>query len=1159
MDSLGFSGKMVDMRTAATLFDRAFSGLRGMAPASFRFALAFFLIVVAALPARAEENTSSYEIVPRLGHLSTVTSLAFSTDQKRIFTASGDGTVKMWDGETGALIHSFAADPSWVYSIALSRDERRLYASGDDKAVKIFDIETGTLTHTLTGHPESVIRIALSPDGKVLASIASGRGIKLWDAETGALLRDIDSGEAPLTAMALSPDGRYLLTGDKSGMLRLWESATGNAVSSFAAHEEAVNSIAFSPDGRLIVSAGQDKTVKLWAAKSGKLIRRLDEDTEPVAAVAYSPDGHHIASTATGNTVKLWDAKTGKLKRTLNGHRDWTASLAFSPDGRRLLSGAADAGAILWDLRTGEIVMRLESPSAGVTAIAAAPDGSRLAAGRENGAIDIWDARSGALIRSFPAHSDIINAVAYSPDSTRILSAGWDKSVKLWDASTGALVRSFEGHTDIVSSVVFSPDGQYALSGSRDATMRLWSVETGSLVRSFETPEHISLAPVAFSPDGERVVAGGYDAKVRIWNARTGDLLLTFAGQTYGFGDSIAFTVFSPDGRYVLASTYYSNALQLWDAETGELIRSFEGHGGWVRSAAFSPDGTRIVSGSGDDTVKLWDTESGALLHTLKGHTRFPYSVAFSPEGRRVLSGASDATVRLWDAETGAMLATLIGGGGTGDALALSPSGFFSVSGEGRKLVAVVKAGKAFSVEQFYQSLYRPDLVEETLKGDPLGKHLNSAKKLNLGTVLDTGPPPLVVIEKAERSGGNARVTVRITDQGGGIGRVEWRIDGRTQAVEGERGMQALDEDNENVSTRVFPLKRGRNVISVTAYNRRGLVASAPVEVVIDAAGVSTEKRGKLYVLALGVDKYADASLTLSDAASDAQSLAKALADVGRNVYETVVTRPVLDADVTDAKLDGVFTELGKKIAPEDKFVFFLAGHGLTVDGKYYFLPQDFTTANGDTYANKGIDQDRWQEWFARIKARSSILLYDTCESGSVARSASTEKAAAMDRLTQAVGINVIAASDADQPAQEGYRGHGLFTWALLDGLANGDENKDTFIEIFELANHVGVVVPEVSKREFGFEQRPRVKTLSNFPLGLQVADVEPGEVIPKQPNRITTRAVAVEPTKGGEDGAELKAFTLVRLVRTEGERALIARDGHELGYVPADALAETN
>ncbi len=98
-----------------------------------------------------------------------------------------------------------------------------------------------------------------------------------------------------------------------------------------------------------------------------------------------------------------------------------------------------------------------------------------------------------------------------------------------------------------------------------------------------------------------------------------------------------------------------------------------------------------------------------------------------------------------------------------------------------------------------------------------------------------------------------------------------------------------------------------------------------------------------------------------------------------------------------------------------------------------------------------------------------------------------------------------------------------------------------------------------ISRREFGFEQRPRVRTLSNFPLGLEVAAVEPGEVIDRAPNRITVRAVAVELTKGGQDDGQLKAYTLVRLIRLEGDRALIARDARELGYVPVDALAEIN
>ncbi|MCH8838447.1 MAG: hypothetical protein IIA60_11740, partial [Candidatus Marinimicrobia bacterium] len=74
------------------------------------------------------------------------------------------------------------------------------------------------------------------------------------------------------------------------------------------------------------------------------------------------------------------------------------------------------------------------------------------------------------------------------------------------------------------------------------------------------------------------------------------------------------------------------------------LIRTFEGHTNLVLSVAFSPDGRRALSGSGDNTLKLWETASGRLVQTFKGHTNWVSSVAFSPDGRQALSGSGDNT-----------------------------------------------------------------------------------------------------------------------------------------------------------------------------------------------------------------------------------------------------------------------------------------------------------------------------------------------------------------------------------------------------------------------------------------------------------------------------------------------------------------------------------
>ena len=127
--------------------------------------------------------------------------------------------------------------------------------------------------------------------------------------------------------------------------------------------------------------------------------------------------------------------------------------------------------------------------------------------------------------------------------------------------------------------------------------------------------------------------------------------LRSFEGLTGG----VCSAAFSPNGKYILSGSSDAS-LKLWDTDSGQFLRSFEGHTDRVNAVAFSPNGKQILSGSADASLKLWDTDSGQLLRSFEGHTEIVNAVAFSPDGRQILSGSDDASLKLWDTDSGQIL-----------------------------------------------------------------------------------------------------------------------------------------------------------------------------------------------------------------------------------------------------------------------------------------------------------------------------------------------------------------------------------------------------------------------------------------------------------------------------------------------------------------------
>jgi Tol biopolymer transport system component len=158
-----------------------------------------------------------------------------------------------------------------------------------------------------------------------------------------------------------------------------------------------------------------------------------------------------------------------------------------------------------------------------------------------------------------------------------------------------------------------------------------------------------------------------------------------------GHGDRVASAAYSPDGTRIVTASYDKTA-RIWEARTGAQLAVLSGHGDRVASAAYSPDGTRIVTASYDKTARIWEARTGAQLAVLSGHGDFVASAAYSPDGTRIVTASLDKTARIWEARTGAQLAVLSGHGGLVVSAAYSPDGTRIVTASDDKTARIWEA-----------------------------------------------------------------------------------------------------------------------------------------------------------------------------------------------------------------------------------------------------------------------------------------------------------------------------------------------------------------------------------------------------------------------------------------------------------------------------------
>jgi WD40 repeat protein/uncharacterized caspase-like protein len=1050
-----------------------------------------------------------------------------------------------------------------VFFIGFASDNRLVTVSD---AARVWDLSTGRELRSLDMGMQGVAAITGSDGGMTLSSDATQLAFLTEDGDTEVRVVELASGrEVRRTKLpedridsaqvSFTPDGRLLVAAIHNKRFKLWD-LTGKKDHELGPTTKEFCQFKFSRNGRLL-ALSDNYTVRLWDVAT---LRELPAVKVPNsgafpqsdAYIAFTDDGKRIATGGFDTDIIVWETETGKRLSNLIGRANMAYNVVFSGDGNELTSG----GRTRWDLRTGR-GLRITPDTGEKTYGLATPDGRLVVVRKANtNVLTVVESPSGKhLFMLTPSdETGIINQTRFSDDSTMlavIYSGAEDQrptqtgsftrgaQIKIWDLKSGRELRSLTS-SQIPMNAEFSADGRVLAVIAGMGQVSLWDVQSGSRLRdltssplaSFTPPTTIkpgqmptmpnmadvaailantlgsmsagttmgqTVTSLAFTGDGKVLATGGVESKVNI------DIAAMMSG---GMNQKPKKGSKTPDPADMLKDMKVEavGQVQLWDVTTGRPITAIKGHGRGVSKVTFSRDGKLLASGATDNTIKIWDVATRNELRTLTGHTAGIESIDFSPDGRLVASASDDGSTFLWDTKTGEHLLTLISLDDGGEWMVVTPQGLFDGTPVSWNQILWRYNQETFNVapiEWFFNEFYYPGLLADIFAGKRPRVAQDVSKKDRRQPVVKLS----LLGQAPESTIATRTVKVKIDvsdapadkDNPQGTGAQDVRLFRNGSLVKVWHGDVLKGQSTVSLEQEIT-VTAGLNRLVAYGFNRDN-VKSKDAPLVFTGAD-TLKRKGTAYIIAVGVNEYANTQYNLKYATADARSFGDEMrqrqAQIGG--FERVEAIQLLDQDATKANILAAIKRLAgepgppslkagpldglKRAEPEDTVVIYFAGHGTAQAQRFYLIPHDLgytgdrtklTEQGLNTMLAHSISDVELEAAVEGLDAGHLLLIIDACNSGQALEAEEKRRgpmnSKGLAQLAYEKGMYILTAAQSFQAALEAAQlGHGYLTYALVEeGLKTPVADttpKDGLVIAREWLNFATERVPQMQEQK---------------------------------------------------------------------------------------------